>query len=577
MSKVYLYISFILGLFVVCNPLSGQSDSGHKHIIANPLDLNYRFQLDEPSRREAADPVIEYFKGKYYLFASKSGGYWSSSDLSEWTYIPCKSITTIEGYAPAILVYKDTMYYLASGEPRIFKTANPDEDSWTDAGGKFGRGVTDPAFFKDDDGKVYLYWGCSDKDPIMGVEVDPDNGFKEKGEAVALIEHNIDKYGWEVPGENNEEVQHNGWNEGPCMIKYEGKYYLQYAAPGTQFRTYGDGVYMSDKPLGPYVYVNSNPFCFKPGGFIGGAGHGYTFRDKYGNFWHIATMKISVRHMFERRLGLFPVYMIDNELHSHTVLTDYPFYIPGEKTDFEKTDCSMNWNMLSYNKAVSASSSLRGYEPANADDEKVETWWAAGSGKPGEWLQIDLGKEMQVNAIQVNFADHNFTLKAPDTYVYQYDIVASENGEDWKKIVDRTSNTKDRVHELIVFDMPLKTRYIRIRNAKEVPGNFSLYDFRIFGNGLGKQPQTTPEMRIVRNAGDKRIIDINWDKVNDATGYIVRWGVAGDKLENATMIYSDNTFEGRFFNRDSDYYFSIDSFNENGITKGSRIYSTGGI
>lgn len=44
-----------------------------------------------------------------------------------------------------------------------------------------------------------MYWGCSDKDPIMGVEVDPKDGFRAIGEAKALIEHHGDKYGWEVP------------------------------------------------------------------------------------------------------------------------------------------------------------------------------------------------------------------------------------------------------------------------------------------------------------------------------------------------------------------------------------------
>jgi len=36
------------------------------------------------------------------------------------------------------------------------------------------------------------------------------------------------------------------------------------------------------------------------------------------------------------------------------------------------------------------------------------------------------------------------------------------------------------------------------------------------------------------------------------------------------MVF-ENQFEGRFFNRDSKYYFSIDAFNESGITKGSAI------
>ena len=31
--------------------------------------------------REAADPVVVSFKDKYYLFASKSSGYWYSEDL----------------------------------------------------------------------------------------------------------------------------------------------------------------------------------------------------------------------------------------------------------------------------------------------------------------------------------------------------------------------------------------------------------------------------------------------------------------------------------------------------------------
>ncbi len=55
----------------------------------------------------------------------------------------------------------------------------------------------------------------------MGVEVAPQDGFKAIGEAKALIEHHGDKYGWEVPGKNNEEPR-QGWNEGPCMLKHEG-------------------------------------------------------------------------------------------------------------------------------------------------------------------------------------------------------------------------------------------------------------------------------------------------------------------------------------------------------------------
>lgn len=580
MKKINILIYCLLTFsFTACSSHSGQMniDNKGKHIIANPLNLNYKFQPadKDPSRREAADPVVEYFNGKYYLFASKSGGYWSSPDLYKWEYIPCKTIFEINNYAPAILVRNDSLYFIASGS-KIYRTANPDIDNWEQLDtnlrhlGNPSDPFHDPAFFQDDDGRVYLFWGCSDKDPIEGIELDTSNSFATIGKPVALIEHNIDKYGWEEPGVNNEE-RRNGWNEGPCVIKHKGKYYLQYAAPGTQYRIYGDGTYVSDSPLGPYTYVESSPFSFKPGGFIGGAGHGHTFKDKYGNYWHVATMLVGVRHWFERRIGLFPTYMSTNdELHSHTVLTDYPFYIPDEKTDFENNDFSMKWNMLSYRKDVTASSFLPGYKPNLANDEKIETWWSAATGNKDEWWQVDLGKQMEVNAIQINFADHDFNTIAPNSVYYQYFIECSENGKGWKTIIDRNSNTKDMPHELVVLDSPVNTRYIRIKNTKNMEGKFSLYDFRVFGNGLGELPRESADIKVDRDENDNRIIRLNWKMENNATGYIVRWGVKKDQLKNAKMVY-ENSFEGRFFNRDSEYYFSVDTFNENGITNGTQV------
>ena len=53
----------------------GLAQTAADHTYANPVDLNYRFRLEPPSRREAADPTMVVFKGEYWLFASKSGGY----------------------------------------------------------------------------------------------------------------------------------------------------------------------------------------------------------------------------------------------------------------------------------------------------------------------------------------------------------------------------------------------------------------------------------------------------------------------------------------------------------------------
>ena len=542
----------------------------NERIVANPIDLNYRFQS---SYREAADPVCEYFNGKYYLFASKSGGYWSSPDLATWTYIPCKTIGTIEYYAPTILVHNNALYYLASGKPvRIYKNNNPEKDTWEQIDSQFDFpmiGDTDPAFFKDDNGRVYLFWGCSDKDPIIGVEVDPENGFKVVGEAAVLIKHNSEKYGWEVSGDNNE-LNKDGWNEGPCMIKHNGKYYLHYAAPGTEFRVYADGIYVSDKPLGPFKYVETNPFSFKPGGFIGGAGHGHTFKDKYGNYWRVATMKISIRHMFERRLGLFPLHIDkDGNFIQQSVWSDYPFVIPDRKMDYEKENVFAGWHILSYNKTASASTILENTSPALAVDEKVETWWSAETGNTGEWFQVDLGKKSEIRAIQVNFADQNFRLRPPHHPVfYNYIIEASNNGVKWEKVIDNSKNEKDAVHELIVLNKPVETRYLRITNKQELLGKFSIYDLRVFGKGKGKLPRIVENITAVRT-NDPRKYNISWDAQKTATGYIVNVF-----LENGLFVTSvmtlENELKGGFFNSDSKYLFSIDAFNENGIAKGTK-------
>ena len=560
----------LIGLFLfLCCTLGVQSQS----IVSNPMNLNYRFQPNEPNTpayREAADPVCEYFKGKYYLFASKSGGYWSSPDLVDWTFIPCKTISTIEHYAPTILVMDDAMYFMSSSDPKIFRNENPDIDKWVDIGSKFEFqivGSVDPAFFMDDDKRVYIYWGCSDKDPIIGVEVDPKDKFKVIGEAKVLIEHNPDKYGWEVQGEKNESGK-AGWNEGPCMIKYKGKYYLQYASPGTQFRIYADGIYVADNPLGPYSYVENSPFSFKPGGFIGGAGHGHTFRDAYGNYWHVASMKISQRHMFERRLGLFPLFITENgTFGQHSVWTDYPYIIPNKKVDLEKDNRSAGWNILSYNKPVLASSFVMGFLPSYAANEQVENWWSAQTGNAGEWLQIDLKKKMDVRALQVNFADQDFTFRPPHSlFAYQYKIEASNDGEKWKTIVDKTKNKKDAVHDLIVLKKPVEARYLRITNTKELPGKFSLYGFRVFGKGNGAAPQAVAGLKVERNPNDARRFSLSWNRQKMADGYIIHVGLAGKGITQSIMVH-DNRYEGGWFNRDSEYTFSVEAFNENGINK----------
>ncbi len=176
-----------------------------------------------------------------------------------------------------------------------------------------------------------------------------------------------------------------------------------------------------------------------------------------------------------------------------------------------------------------------------------------------------------MNAIQVNFADQDFTNKARNSYTfYQYCIEISDDRQNWQTLIDRTQNTKDMPHELIVLDNTQNARYIRIANTKDMEGKFSLSDFRVFGWGGGEAPEEVSEIRIERNHDDARRIFLHWNKSSDTTGYIVKWGINKDKLNNATMVFS-NQMEGAYFNRDSQYFFSIDAFNENRVTTGNTV------
>ena len=49
------------------------------------------------------------------------------------------------------------------------------------------------------------------------------------------------------------------------------------------------------------------------------------------------------------------------------------------------------WMLLNYNKPVTVSSTLGSYEPNNAVDESIKTYWCAKTADKGEWIQTDLG------------------------------------------------------------------------------------------------------------------------------------------------------------------------------------------
>ncbi|WP_282201880.1 discoidin domain-containing protein [Parabacteroides goldsteinii] len=541
--------------------------------FCNPVNLNYRFMKIDGGEgiREAADPVVVSFKDKYYLFASKSSGYWYSEGFTDWKHVfITDSVLPIEDYAPGLFIHKDHLYYVGSthGKGMLYRSAAPETGEWEPV--KEIWSYWDPAFYVEGD-NLYIYYGCSPVDPIYAQVLDL-NTLEARTEVITCFNSNKEEYGWERTGEHNE-LPRRPYIEGAWMTAHQGKYYLQYAAPGTEWKSYADGTYVSDSPSGPFTYMENSPVSYKPTGFIGGAGHGCMFTVGSENYWKAATNSISVRHMFERRVSFYPAgFDKDGYLYTDTYLGDYPMFLPTEKRQASDS-FQPGWMLLSYGKTVTASSTLDGFPAENIVDEDSRTAWVAATNNDTEWLQVDLQHLSSVNAIQVNFDEYGAKQKGFVPGVYQsYVIYASVNGEDWYPVVDYSTKKTDTPHDYIEFEEPFKARYIKLQNKEyTVSSNLSVRDLRIFGNGLGSKPRPVNGFTVKRNEEDPCIVSLAWNEVPHAQGYIVRYGIAEDKLYSNFQVMGETSLEIGSLNKGVTYYFTIDTYNENGITRTEQV------
>jgi len=580
MKQRITVIALSLAFLQIALPSKAQTAPGQS-TYCNPINIDYGYtpipNFSEAGRHRAtADPTITLYKGDYYLFSTNQWGYWWSHDLLNWHFIRRSFLKPWHHVyddlcAPATLVLGDTLLVIGSTYTKNFPlwmSTNPKQDQWKEAVDSFQAGAWDPALFRDDDGRIYLYHGSSNFYPLYGWEIDRKT-LQPIGEHVELIKLHDDLHGWERFGEYNDNNFLNPFIEGAWMNKYNGNYYLHYGAPGTEMSGYGDGVYVGDHPLGPFTYQAHNPFSYKPGGFARGAGHGATFQDRAGDWWHVSTMVVNVKNTFERRIGIWPAgFDQDGILYSNTAFGDYPTYLPEAHKDHLGGSFT-GWMLLNYNKPVQVSSTLGGYAANNAVDENIRTYWSAATGNPKEWIQTDLGALSTVRAIQINYADQDvdtsFLGKISGLYC-QYKLWESADGRNWKILVDKSRNHTDIPQEYVELARPVRTRYIKLENIHMPTGKFAISGLRVFGKGEGRKPDTVSHFIVLRSENDSRNAFIKWFTVTNATGYNIYWGIAPDKLYNNVMVYNDNQYYFKPMDKGRIYYFSIEAFNENGIS-----------
>ena len=545
----------------------------------NPLNLPYKYQLSvrngvDTAFREAADPSLIFFKDRYWLFPSMTGGFFTSTDLCSWEFHPFTAEIPIHDYAPDVCVIDGALWFSASRGGRngaFYHSPDPVHVPFEKVPASFE--FWDPHLFQDEDGRLYFFWGCTNTSPIWGVELEKET-MKPLCAPAGLIWGQPERHGFERFGEDNRPNGTAPYIEGAWMTKYKGKYYLQYAAPGTEFNVYSDGVYVADTPLGSYQPAPSNPYSFQPGGFITGSGHGSTLKDRDGTYWHADTLRISCTHPYERRLGLWKAgFDSDGVLYCDQRFGDWPRAMDAPAWS------DPEWMLLSYGKPVRASS---GAHPQWAVDENIRSWWSADDSDPCPQLTLDLEQSCMVHAVQVNFADDALRVKPPKDAVWsqflgvprviedrplhtRWLLEASMDGKAWDIMEDKRACDTDLPHDLVVKEEGVQARYIRL-TVTELPYHQTarISGLRVFGISQGQAPEKARVLECRRLPLDGFL---RWESGEGANACI-SWGYAPDKLFHSKMVFGYREAAITALIKGQPAWVRVDCFNEHGVIRG---------
>lgn len=431
--------------------------------------------------RETADPSVIWHDGRWYLYPSCGMAY-VSEDFVNWRFVPMNIYDV--GYAPTVMEHRGAFYLTAFGAG-LYRAATPlgpwsDEGPIRDLAGN-PMHLSDPMYFADDDGQVYLYWGCG-APGIFGCRMDPDNPGRAASAPEMLFAYDPG-HEWERFGEFNEDPS-TCWLEGAWMVKAGGRYYLTYAAPGTQWRTYGMGAYVSGNPLGPFVYQSLNPILRTTGGLVRGPGHGCIVRGPNETLWAFYTCTVCYRHMFERRIGMDPAGVDAGGRLFVRGASEMPQWAPGVlPRPQDGNDAGLL--PLSQARRCSASSSSPGRTPSYAFDGSLRTWWQAAAGDEIPWVEADLESVFDVSAVRVCWAEPNLNYDAgvkPGPMKYRVEGRATDDAP-WTVLLDRTGNGTDLLIDYRTFPTR-EVRFARLVVTGSPAGvGVGVADFSLFGRG----------------------------------------------------------------------------------------------
>lgn len=137
--------------------------------------------------------------------------------------------------------------------------------------------------------------------------------------------------------------------------------------------------------------------------------------------------------------------------------------------------------------------------------------------------------------------------------------------------MDKSKNKVAIPHEYIELAEPVEASYVKVENVHSPKeGKYALLDLRVFGYGYSEKPEQVQGITVERDLEDDRYASLAWKKVDNADGYLVRFGYRPDFLNQCIQVKGNETTELllHILTKGMKYYYRIDTYNDSAVTEG---------